>query len=125
MEEDGDEPSAPSCRLAVACFFFFFASLPSVRVFHGRHHPATSRTWPARMANPPHNPPPTPLSHIGTSPPQAYPEFTPPLPRRGPHNSGPKTTPIRRSSVFLSPNKGIGDWSNRSASNTLDVVVPA
>jgi hypothetical protein len=46
MEEDGDEPSAPSCRLAVACFFFF-ASLPSVTVFHGRHHPATSRTWPA------------------------------------------------------------------------------
>jgi hypothetical protein len=52
---------------------------------------------------------PTRLSHIGISPPQAYPQITPPSPVGGP-KSGPKTyanqalksTPIRPSNVFLS-----------------------
>jgi hypothetical protein len=39
--------------------------------------------------------------------------------------NGQKSKPEAASSVFLSPDKGIGDWNNRSASNTLDVVVLA
>lgn len=41
------------------------------------------------LAGPPRSPPfhtihsPTPLSHIGTSPPSAYPQITSPIPRRG------------------------------------------
>jgi hypothetical protein len=76
-----------------------------------------------QSSTPFHNP--TPLSHIGTSPPQAYPQITPPSPAGATQNQVRKPTPIRPSNVFLSTNKGIEAPNPVSVSNTLDVVVLA
>jgi hypothetical protein len=72
----------------------------------GRGEPTLSKITPTPQFHP-HLPLPSPLSHIGTSPPQAYPQITPPSPGRGHRNSHLNPRQITPLAFSSAQNKGL------------------